>query len=69
LAFIAISGALLGHDPEKWKPVFGQDHAPANTWWFAAESREFGAGRLCNTGAKDRQGTDTKLQMAESAIF
>jgi hypothetical protein len=18
----------LGHDPEKWKPVFGQDHAP-----------------------------------------
>jgi hypothetical protein len=20
----------LEHDPEKWKPVFGQDHAPSN---------------------------------------
>jgi hypothetical protein len=19
---------MNGHDPEKWKPVFGQDHAP-----------------------------------------
>jgi len=20
------------HDPEKWGPVFGKDHAPAKTW-------------------------------------
>jgi hypothetical protein len=54
LAFIAISGALLGHDPEKWKPVFGQDHAPANTWWFAAESREFGAGSAIRAQRTDK---------------
>jgi hypothetical protein len=22
----------LAHDPEKWTPVFGKDHAPAISW-------------------------------------
>jgi hypothetical protein len=26
------SGACLGHDPEKWVPVFGKDHAPTISW-------------------------------------
>jgi hypothetical protein len=24
--------ARLEHDPEKWVPVFGKDHAPAISW-------------------------------------
>jgi hypothetical protein len=24
--------AGLEHDPEKWVPVFGKDHAPPKTW-------------------------------------
>ena len=27
--FLRDKGAPLEHDPEKWKPVFGKDHAPA----------------------------------------
>jgi histidinol-phosphate aminotransferase len=26
---VAALGEFLGHDPEKWEPVFGKDHAPA----------------------------------------
>jgi hypothetical protein len=22
---------MIAHDPEKWEPVFGEDHAPAKT--------------------------------------
>jgi hypothetical protein len=25
-------GALIEHDPEKWKPVFGKDHAQTKGW-------------------------------------
>jgi hypothetical protein len=25
-------GGTIEHDPEKWTPVFGKDHAPAMTW-------------------------------------
>jgi hypothetical protein len=25
----AFRGAILEHDPEKWTPVFGKDHAPS----------------------------------------
>jgi len=27
-SFAAAMNADLEHDPEKWKPVFGKDHAP-----------------------------------------
>jgi hypothetical protein len=26
------SGARLEHDPEKWEPVFGKDHAQTKSW-------------------------------------
>jgi hypothetical protein len=29
-------GARLGHDPEKWEPVFGKDHAPTKRWIMMA---------------------------------
>jgi len=35
--------ACLEHDPEKWAPVFGKDHAPANR---AAEKTHLSSLRL-----------------------
>src|SRR5262249_13455103 len=29
-AFTCLAGPPLEHDPEKWIPVFGKDHAPTN---------------------------------------
>jgi hypothetical protein len=29
---IDATGSLLEHDPEKWIPVFGKDHAPPISW-------------------------------------
>jgi hypothetical protein len=28
----ARAGVLLEHDPEKWEPVFGKDHAQTKSW-------------------------------------
>jgi hypothetical protein len=27
---------MLEHDPEKWEPVFGQDHAQTKSWTMIA---------------------------------
>jgi len=32
-----LSGVRIEHDPEKWEPVFGQDHAQTN-WWLILAS-------------------------------
>src|SRR5262249_42648205 len=37
--------AQLAHDPEKWEPVFGKDHAPQETLMTPTRSRA-GSGRL-----------------------
>jgi ATP-dependent helicase/nuclease subunit A len=33
----------LAHDPEKWEPVFGQDHAPKQIVWATARSEDVDA--------------------------
>jgi len=34
-----LKGNTLEHDPEKWEPVFGKDHAPALEVHLAAQKR------------------------------
>ena len=37
--FKMLKGNALQHDPEKWEPVFGKDHAPALEVHLAAQKR------------------------------
>jgi hypothetical protein len=34
-----LKSALLEHDPEKWTPVFGKDHAQKKKWSMAPIQR------------------------------
>ena len=35
-----LSGVRIEHDPEKWEPVFGQDHAQTNWWLIFARNSD-----------------------------